>query len=185
MHFISTSLKGAYIIEPEAVEDERGFFARTWCCQEFENHRLDSNLVQCSISFNRKKGTVRGMHFQLPPHTETKLVRCTQGAIYDVIVDLRYDSETYLSWFGVELTAKNRYALYIPKGLAHGFQSLENDSEVFYQISDFYAPDYAQGFRWNDSKFNINWPEQVSVISRRDQMYEDFNVDNFQMTLTC
>lgn len=177
MRFIPTPLMGAYVIEPERLEDNRGFFARTWCQKEFANQGLDSNLVQCNISFNNKKGTLRGMHFQVPPFAETKLVRCTQGAIYDVIVDLRSDSPTYLQWTAVELTDKNHKALYVPKGFAHGFQTLEDNTEVFYQMSEFYAPDAARGFRWNDPAFGIQWHEEVSVISDRDRMYESYKSD--------
>ena len=178
MRFIQTNLKGAYILEPEKLEDERGFFARTWCQQEFTDLGLDTELVQCSISFNKKKGTLRGMHWQLPPYAETKLVRCTKGAIYDVIVDLRKDSPTFLQWIAAELTAENRKALYVPKGFAHGFQTLEDNTEVLYQISEFYAPDYARGFRWNDPTFQINWPLEVSTISIKDKEYEDYNSSN-------
>jgi dTDP-4-dehydrorhamnose 3,5-epimerase len=184
MHFIPSKLKGAYIIEPEKLEDERGFFARTWCEREFKNRGLDPDLVQCSISFNRKKGTLRGMHFQLPPYAETKLVRCTKGAIYDVVVDLRPDSQTLHQWIAVELTAENRKALYVPKGFAHGFQTLQDDTEVLYQISEFYAPEYARGFRWNDPQFNIEWSERVNVISKRDQDYEDYAPDPLLTALT-
>jgi dTDP-4-dehydrorhamnose 3,5-epimerase len=180
MRFIQTNLKGAYILEPEKFEDERGFFARTWCQQEFTDLGLDAELVQCSISFNKKKGTLRGMHWQLPPYAETKLVRCTKGAIYDVIVDLRENSPTFLQWIAAELTAENRTALYVPKGFAHGFQTLEDNTEVLYQISEFYAPDYARGFRWNDPTFQINWPLEVSVISIKDKEYEDYTSSNRQ-----
>lgn len=179
MHFISTPLTDAYIIELEVMRDDRGFFARTWCQKEFADRGLDPHLVQCNISFNTKKGTLRGMHFQVPPFAETKLVRCTQGAIYDVIVDLRSDSPTYLQWTAVELTAENRKALYIPKGFAHGFQTLEDHTEIFYQMSDFYAPGFASGFRWNDPIFKIQWIEEVSVISNRDRTYEDYKPDRF------
>jgi dTDP-4-dehydrorhamnose 3,5-epimerase len=176
MKFIPTPLHGAYIIEPEKREDERGFFARTWCQQEFITHGLDPNLVQCNISFNKQRGTLRGMHFQLPPYAEAKLVRCTTGAIYDVIVDLRSNSTTFLQWTAVELTADNRQALYVPKGFAHGFQTLQDGTEVFYQMSDFYAPYYARGFRWNDPKFGIQWPEPVTMISERDRTYDNYVV---------
>jgi dTDP-4-dehydrorhamnose 3,5-epimerase len=183
MLFTPTKLKGAFAIAVERREDERGFFARTWCQQEFEQQELDVNLAQCSISFNHKKATLRGMHLQMPPRAETKLVRCTQGAIYDVIIDLRQDSETYLQWFGIELTAENRQALYIPKGFAHGFQTLEDNTEVFYQISEFYAPECSRGLRWNDPVFNIVWPEPVSVISARDRDCEDYNATQFPLRL--
>lgn len=179
MHFIPTSLHGAYVIEPELLEDDRGFFARTWCQKEFAEKGLDPHLVQCNISFNKKKGTLRGMHFQVSPCAETKLVRCTQGAIYDVIVDLRPESDTYLQWTAVKLTFDNRKALYVPKGFAHGFQTLKDNTEVFYQMSEFYAPSHARGFRWNDSRFSIVWPEAISVISERDQTYADYTPSDF------
>jgi dTDP-4-dehydrorhamnose 3,5-epimerase len=174
MLFTQTELQDSFIVEPERLQDERGFFARTWCEQEFGDRGLDTNLVQCSISFNKKKGTLRGMHLQIPPSAETKLVRCTQGAIYDVIVDLRSHSSTYMQWIAVDLTAENRKALYIPKGFAHGFQTLEDNTEIFYQMSDFYRPDFARGFRWNDPNFKIYWPELVTIMSERDREYEDF-----------
>jgi dTDP-4-dehydrorhamnose 3,5-epimerase len=180
MLFTQTDLEGAYILELERLEDERGFFARTWCQQEFSDWGLDANLLQCSISFNKKKGTLRGMHLQLPPSAETKLVRCTQGAIYDVIIDLRSNSRTYMQWTAVELTAENRKALYIPKGFAHGFQTLEDNTEIFYQMSEFYNSDFARGFRWNDPNFDIHWPEAVTMMSGRDQEYKDFIPDNLQ-----
>jgi dTDP-4-dehydrorhamnose 3,5-epimerase len=175
MVFEETLLVGAYIINLQKIEDERGFFARSWCQREFGEHSLSSHLVQCNISFNRQKGTLRGMHFQFPPAAESKLVRCTRGGIYDVIIDLRPDSPTFLQWVGVELTAENRTALYMPKGFAHGFQSLENDTEVFYQMSEFYAPQLAGGVRWNDPQLGIIWPLPVSVISKRDQEYGDLD----------
>lgn len=179
MRFIPTSLMGAYIIEPEKLEDDRGFFARVWCQKEFAERNLDPNIVQSSISFNKKRGTVRGMHLQLPPFAETKLVRCTQGAIYDVIVDLRPHSATYLNWTAEELTAENRKSLYVPKGFAQGFQTLEDNTEIFYQISEFYSAESARGFRWNDPIFKINWREEITVISDRDRTYPDYNPDNF------
>ena len=179
MRFIPTSLMGAYIIEPEKLEDDRGFFARVWCQKEFAQHNLDPNIVQSSISFNKKRGTLRGMHLQLPPFAETKLVRCTQGAIYDVIIDLRPDSETYLNWTAVELTSENRKTLYIPKGFAHGFQTLEDNTEIFYQMSEFYSSESARGFRWNDPIFKIHWQEEVTVISDRDRTYPDYTPEVF------
>lgn len=179
MRFIQTKLKNAYVIEPEKFADERGFFARSWCEKEFREQGLNANLVQCNISFNNKRGTIRGMHLQIPPFAEAKLVRCTQGAIYDVIVDLRPDSATYQKWIGVELTAENRRALYVPEGFAHGFQTLADNTEVFYQMSEFYAPECARGFRWNDPTFKINWPEPVSVISLKDREYEDYKAAQF------
>jgi dTDP-4-dehydrorhamnose 3,5-epimerase len=181
MLFTPTKLKGAFVLEIQPHSDERGFFARTWCQKELTEQGLDATLAQCSISFNHKKGTLRGMHLQLPSFAENKLVRCTQGAIYDVIIDLRQDSETYLQWVGVELTAANRKALYVPKGFAHGFQTLADDTEVFYHISQFYAPECARGWRWNDPAFKIAWREPVSVMSERDRTYEDYNPNQFSL----
>ncbi len=174
MQFTETIIKGAFVIEPERIEDERGFFARTFCRREFEAHGLNPNLVQCSVSFNRKKGALRGMHYQAAPHQECKLVRCTRGAIHDVIVDLRSESPTCKRWFAVELNAANRLMLYIPEGLAHGFQSLADDSEVFYQISEFYSPGHSRGLRWNDPAFAIDWPIAATIISERDRNHPDF-----------
>ncbi len=176
MLFHETKLKGAFIIEPERVEDERGFFARTWCKREFETHGLNQNLVQCNISFNKKKTTMRGMHYQVAPHKETKLVRCTKGAIYDVIIDLRPDSHTFKQWISVELTSENRKMIYIPEDFAHGFLTLEDNTEVFYQMSEFYAPECARGIRWNDPAFSIKWPVEVRVLSNRDQNYPDYKL---------
>ena len=174
MIFTETLLKGAYIIDPERLADERGFFARTWCQREFDAHGLNPGLAQCNISFNRKKGTLRGMHYQVAPHAEAKLVRCTAGAIYDVIVDLRADSNTFKHWFAVELSFDNRRMLYIPAGLAHGFLTLTDGAEVFYQMSEFYTPECARGVRWNDPAFGVRWPQEVTMISERDRAYPDF-----------
>ena len=174
MLFKPTPLNGAYIIDLEPHTDERGFFSRAWCRNEFEAHGLNGCLVQCNLSFNRRRGTLRGMHYQAAPYEESKLVRCTHGAIYDVIVDLRKDSPTYRRYYGVTLTDANRKALYVPEGFAHGFLTLEDDTEIFYQMSEFYAPDYGRGYRWNDPAFNIQWPDEVTVISERDRTYPDF-----------
>jgi dTDP-4-dehydrorhamnose 3,5-epimerase len=174
MKFTETELKGSFIIEPEILEDERGFFARTWCRKEFEQQDLNPDLVQCNISFNRQRGTLRGMHYQDPPCEETKLVRCTLGAIYDVIIDLRPSSLTYKKWISMELTAENRKMIYIPEGFSHGFITLTDNTEVFYQMSEFYDPKYARGVRWNDPAFNIDWPHEVTVISEKDMQYPDF-----------
>ena len=171
MRFNSTKIEGAYQIEPERLADERGFFARTWCQSEFEAHGLESRLVQCSVSFSPSRGTLRGMHYQVAPHGETKLVRCTRGAIYDVMIDLRPDSPSRLAWVAVELTAENRLALYIPPGLAHGFLTLTEDCEVFYQMSEFFHEPSARGVRWNDPVFGIEWPAPVALISGRDAGY--------------
>ena len=174
MLFTETSLSGVYVVDLFRLEDERGFFGRSWCQQEFESHHLNPRLVQCNISFNKKRGTLRGMHYQLAPFEEAKLVRCTRGAIYDVALDLRPDSPTFRNWLPVELTAENRRALYIPEGLAHGFQTLADDAEVFYQMSQFYSPEAARGVRWNDPAFNIQWPIAAPVISERDNNYPDW-----------
>jgi dTDP-4-dehydrorhamnose 3,5-epimerase len=174
MIFRETKLQGAYIIEPEKIEDERGFFARTWCQNEFREHGLNPSVIQCNISYNAKKGTIRGMHYQAKPHEEVKVVRCTLGAIYDVIIDLRPDSETYKQWVSVELTADSRSMLYVPKGFAHGFQTLTDGAEVSYVMSEFYMPDCARGVRWDDPAFGIRWPLDVSVISEKDKHYSDF-----------
>jgi dTDP-4-dehydrorhamnose 3,5-epimerase len=168
MRFLETKLRGAYIIEPEPHEDSRGFFARTFCAREFEAEGLVSSFVQCSVSLSRQRGTVRGMHFQLPPASEVKVVRCTAGAVLDVIIDIRKDSKTYLDHIMVELTAKNRRALYVPKMFAHGLQTLEDDSEVFYQISEYFSPDKASGLRYNDPRLQISWPLKASCISQKD-----------------
>lgn len=174
MRFVSTPLAGAYLVEPEEIADERGFFARTWCRDEFAGHGLNPNLVQCNISYNKLRGTLRGMHYQKAPHAEVKLVRCTQGAIYDVIIDLRNESPTYYQWFGVELTAENRKAIYVPEGFAHGFITLTDDAEVLYQMSESYHAECAAGVRWNDKTFSIDWPVEVTVISERDRSYPEF-----------
>ncbi|MBN1221235.1 MAG: dTDP-4-dehydrorhamnose 3,5-epimerase [Anaerolineae bacterium] len=175
MIFTQTKLAGAYIIEPELISDERGFFARTWCQREVEAHGLNPRLVQCNISFNKKSGTLRGMHYQIPPHAEAKLVRCIMGAIYDVIIDLRPGSPTFKQWAAVELTAENRVMLYIPEGFAHGFQTLVDNTEVFYQMSEFYHSECARGVRWNDPTFAITWPfTQGLIITPKDWEYPDF-----------
>lgn len=174
MLFCETKLPRVFEIQLEPHRDERGFFARTWCQKEFEAHGLNPRLVQCNISFNIRKGTLRGMHYQALPHAEAKLVRCTRGAIYDVVVDLRPTSPAYQNWIGVELTAANRHMLYIPEGCGHGFLTLEDETEVFYQMSEFYDAESSRGVRWNDPAFKITWPEKVEVISQRDGAYPDF-----------
>lgn len=175
MRFIQTSLAGAYLIEPEAISDGRGFFARSYCAKEFAGHGLNVSSVQCNISYNKKRGTLRGMHFQRQPNAEAKLVRCTAGAIYDVIIDMRKDSPTFSRWVGYELTASNHTALYIPEGFAHGFQTLVDDSEVLYQMFNFFAPESAGGVRWDDPAFNIAWPVESPVMSDKDRSYPDFD----------
>jgi dTDP-4-dehydrorhamnose 3,5-epimerase len=173
--FTETELKGAYIIELERLNDERGFFARTFCRGEFRVHGLNPNLVQCNISFNRQRGTVRGMHYQVSPHGECKLVRCTMGAIFDAIVDLRPESISFRRSVALELTAENRKMLYIPEGIAHGFQTLVSDSEVLYQMSEAYHPESARGVRWNDPAFSIKWPIMENLtVSEKDLRYPDY-----------
>jgi dTDP-4-dehydrorhamnose 3,5-epimerase len=172
--FIPTKVAGALVIDLERREDERGFFARSFCQREFEEHRLDPCVSQCNVSFNSRRGTLRGMHWQAAPHGEAKLVRVTRGAAWDVLVDLRPGSPSYGEWFGVELTAETRRALYIPDGLAHGFQTLVADTEVFYQMSRAYVPDAQRGARWNDPAFGIAWPIDPPFMSERDANYPDF-----------
>jgi len=175
MEFIETPLVDAWVVGLTEMSDDRGFFARAWCSGEFADHAMESKLVQANMSFNHTKGTLRGMHYQVSPHEETKFVRCIRGAIYDVIIDLRAESETYRQWFGVELTAENRKALFVPRGFAHGFQTLSDDAEVFYQVSEFYTPGAEQGLRHDDPGFNIEWPEAVAVISDKDANWPDFD----------
>lgn len=174
MIFEETFLKGAFVIHLEKVEDERGFFARSYCQKEFENHGLTSQIVQANASYNKKKGTLRGIHYQISPHEETKLVRCTSGAIYDVIIDLRKDSPTYKQWYGIELTAKNHTMLFVPESFGHGFQTLADHTEVTYLVSQFYTPGSERGIRWNDPLFDIRWPIGVQVISSKDAHWEDY-----------
>ncbi len=175
MIFRQLELPGVFVLEPERKADSRGFFARTYCRQELEDHGLDPTVVQCNVSVNHKKGTVRGMHWQAAPYEEIKLVRCTNGAVYDVVLDLRPDSPTFLNHVGVELTRDNRNAIYIPAGCAHGFQTLEDETEVFYQMSELYYPDAARGVRWNDPSFDISWPLPISKIADKDLAFEDFD----------
>jgi dTDP-4-dehydrorhamnose 3,5-epimerase len=175
MKLVSGLLRGAFIIQLEKSEDERGFFARTYCQKEFADLDLNPRIVQCSISFNMKEGTLRGMHYQIKPFEETKLVRCTMGSIFDVIIDLRPESPTYKHHTSVILSAENRQTLYVPEGCAHGFQTLEDNTEIFYQISQFYSPEHARGVRWNDPSFGIQWPEADNrIITPRDRNYPDY-----------
>ena len=173
MKFNETKLPGVFELDLEPYSDERGLFARSWCQKEFEAHNVNPRLVQCNVSFNLQKGTLRGMHYQAAPFPEAKLVRCTRGAIYDVAVDLRPESPTFREWIGVTLTAENRKMLYVPEGCGHGFLTLENKTEVFYQMSEFYHPELARGVRWDDPAFQILWPATVEVISERDRTYAD------------
>jgi dTDP-4-dehydrorhamnose 3,5-epimerase len=174
MIFRETKLKDVYIIEITEFQDERGFFARAWCRKEFEEHGLNAVLVQSNIGFSKKKGTLRGMHYQVSPYAEAKLVRCTRGVIYDVAIDLRPSSPTYKQWLGVELTAENHKMLYVPEGFAHGYQTLADNTEISYQTSQFYAPQAARGVRYNDPAFGITWPLAVEAISDADKHWPDF-----------
>ena len=176
MRFTETPLPGSFVVDVEERRDERGFFARSFCAREFEAAGIAMPVAQCNVSFNARRGTVRGMHFQVAPATECKLVRCTRGAILDVIVDLRPSSRTHGRWYGVELTADNHRALYIPDGFAHGFQTLADDTEVFYQMSAVFSPDHARGVRWNDPAFGIHWPLDVTSISEKDTAYPDYRL---------
>jgi dTDP-4-dehydrorhamnose 3,5-epimerase len=173
--FTETELDGAYIVDLEPREDDRGFFARAWCANEFAEHGLSTELVQSNLAFNRRQGTLRGMHFQREPHAEVKLVRCTRGAVYDAIIDLRSGSQTYMRWIGIELTDENRRALYVPKGFAHGYQTLVDDTEIFYQVSEFYSPEFEDGVRWNDPAFGIRWPDPATpLLSSKDAAWPDY-----------
>lgn len=174
MIFKETRLKGAFLVEPEKQGDERGFFARSWDQEVFQSRGLNPRVVQCNVSFNRKKGTLRGMHYQAKPHEEAKLVRCTRGAAYDVAIDLRPDSPTFKRWAGIEMTSDNHLMFYIPEGFAHGFVTLEDHTELFYQMSHAHVPASARGVRYDDPAFGIRWPVAIDVISERDETYPDF-----------
>ena len=174
MIFRETDLEGAFLVEMEPRQDERGFFARSFCREEFAAHGLPDVIAQCNVSFNRLKGTLRGMHFQAAPKEEGKLVRCTRGAIYDVIIDLRPDSPTFCAWIGEELTEENLRALYVPPGFAHGFQTLRDGAEVLYYMTEFYDGLLARGVRWNDPAFSVRWPVADLIISDRDRNFPDF-----------
>lgn len=174
MIFHETKLPGAFEICIEPRADERGFFARTWCEQEFKDHGLNPQLAQCSVSFNVRQGTLRGMHYQAAPYPESKVVRCTRGSLYDVVVDLRPQSTTFRQWIAVTLTAEKRNMVYVPEGCAHGFLTLEDDTEIFYQISEFFKPELSRGVRWDDPALRIVWPGPARVISERDRTYPDF-----------
>lgn len=174
MIFRESKLQGVFEIHLEPQPDERGFFARAWCEKEFEAHGLNPRLVQCNVSFNRRKGTLRGVHYQMPPHAEAKLVRCTKGSIYDVVVDLRRESATFKGWIAAVLTAMNHNMICVPEGCGHAFLTLEDETEVFYQMSEFYDAESARGVRWDDPAFQIVWPGEVEVISERDRTYPNF-----------
>lgn len=174
MKFTETKIKGAFVVEPEKIRDKRGFFARSWDLKEFKKLGLNSKIAQCSISYNKKRGTIRGMHYQIKPFEEAKLVSCVKGKIYDVIVDLRPKSKTFKKWVGSELSDENYKMHYVPEGCAHGFQTLKNDTVLNYQISQIHKPQYYKGVRWNDSAFNISWPLKPTNISEKDTSYVDF-----------
>jgi dTDP-4-dehydrorhamnose 3,5-epimerase len=175
MIFTETKLAGAFIMELEKFEDDRGFFAHGWSPRELAEHGLETPLAESAISFNKRKGTLRGMHYQASPHGQAKIVRCTRGSIYDVIIDLRGESATFKQWVGMELTARNNLMVYVPKDFAHGFQTLEDETDVFYNMSEIYSPKNARGVRWNDPAFDITWPEAAEiVINERDRTYPDF-----------
>lgn len=175
MKFSPTSVPGAIVIDLDRLPDERGFFARSYCEQEFIAHGLTPRIAQCNVSFNRSRGTLRGMHVQAAPHEEAKVVRCTQGAVWDVVVDLRRTSPTFKRWYGIELSADNRRALYVPEGVAHGFQTLADDTEVLYMMSQFYRREAAYGVRWDDPAFGIEWPIPDPYLSERDRNFEPFS----------
>ncbi len=174
MIFTETELKGAFILDLDLRADDRGAFARSFCMKEFEQHGLKPSVAQCNLSYNYKAGTLRGMHYQVPPAAETKLVRCTKGAIYDVIIDMRPESPTYMQHIGVELSAENHRALYVPELFAHGYLALTDGAEVFYQVGEFYTPGYERGLRYDDSAFGIEWPMPITVISEKDAAWEPF-----------
>lgn len=173
MTFTETPIAGLWVIELEPVRDHRGFFARTFCEDDFRARGLESHVAECSIAFNARAGTLRGMHYQREPHGQVKLVRCARGAVYDAVIDLRPHSATYRQWFAVELTAENGRMLYIPKGLAHGYQTVEDGTEISYQMSSPHHPEAAAGVRWNDPAFGVPWPREVTVIADRDATYRD------------
>ena len=177
MNFTETKIAGVFIVEPEGFKDHRGFFAPAFSSREFEEHGMAAQFVETNISYSLRRGTIRGMHYQAAPHGQAKLVRCTRGSVYDVAVDIRPDSPTYGQWVGVELTAENRRMIYIPGDCAHGFQTLEDDSEVFYMVSSPYAPGAARGFRWDDPAFRIEWPETGErILVERDRTYPDYTL---------
>ena len=179
MIFEKTDFDGVYVITIEKKEDERGFFARSWDKKEFELNGLNSKLTQCNISLNHKKGTLRGMHYQMKPYEEAKLIRCTRGSLLDVIIDLRINSKKFKKWLDVKLNEDNYKMLYVPEGFAHGFQTLEDDTEVFYQMTQDYVPNFANGIRWNDPMFDIDWPIKKPILSEKDQTFSDFNQKDF------
>jgi dTDP-4-dehydrorhamnose 3,5-epimerase len=177
MKFIETRLKGAFVIELEKKGDDRGFFARSFCRNELRDYGLEYEIVQINNSLTEKMHTLRGLHYQLPPRAEVKIVRCIRGSLFDVILDIREGSSTFGEWFGVELSAENRRMLYVPRGFAHGFMTLEDHTEAFYLLTEFYSPELERGIRWNDPKFGIRWPAEPRVVSEKDQSHRDFDAD--------
>ncbi len=180
MIFTELELKGAFLVEVKKLEDDRGFFGRAWCQNEFTDHGLNPNFVQLNTSFSRKKGTIRGMHYQVDPYPEVKFIRCTRGRIWDVIIDLRQDSPTFKKWTGNELTADNYRMVYVPAYFAHGFITLEDNSEVYYPVSQVYTPGAERGLRFNDPAFNIKWPVEVTMVSDKDRNHEDFSLSRLK-----
>ncbi len=174
MKFTEISLRGAFLIEMEPKTDDRGFFARSWCRDEFSTRGLNTQIVQCNVGFSDRAGTLRGIHYQQAPHAEAKVVRCTRGAVYDVMIDLRPDSTTFGEWHACELSVENRLMIYIPEGFGHGYQTLADETEIFYQTSEFYHPESAVGVRFDDPAFSIDWPVQVTAISDTDRSWPDF-----------
>ncbi len=181
MIFKETILKGAFLVEIKKLEDDRGFFGRAWCKQEFEENGLNGNIRQINTSYTHKKGTIRGMHYQIDPFQETKFMRCTKGRIYDVIIDLRSDSPTFMKWIGHELSEKNCRMVYVPGNFAHGFVTLEDHCEVYYPVTEFYTPGSERGIRYDDPAFNIDWPVDVEIVSEKDRSHPDFNINSFNI----
>jgi dTDP-4-dehydrorhamnose 3,5-epimerase len=179
MIFTETALKGAFLVTIKKIEDNRGFFGRAWCQQEFEEHGLNSSIRQINTSFTHKKGTIRGMHYQVDPFQESKFIRCTRGRIFDVIIDLRPGSPTFMQWAGHELSESNYRMVYVPENFAHGFVTLEDQCEVYYPATEFYTPGSERGIRFNDPAFNIEWPVQVEIVSEKDLSHPDFDLNSF------
>ncbi len=180
MIFSELGLKGAFLVEVKKIEDDRGFFGRAWCANEFKQNGLNPAFVQLNTSFSHKKGTIRGMHYQVDPYQEVKFIRCTRGRIFDVIIDLRPDSPTFMKWVGNELSADNYRMVYVPENFAHGFVTMEDNSEVYYPVSQFYTPGAERGLRWNDPAFKIKWPVEISMVSDKDQSHKDFSIESLK-----
>ena len=181
MIFKETVLKGAFLVEIKKLEDDRGFFGRAWCQQEFEENGLNGNIRQINTSYTKKRGTIRGMHYQIDPFQETKFIRCTKGRIYDVIIDLRSDSPTFMKWIGHELSEQNCRMVYVPGNFAHGFVTLEDHCEVYYPVTEFYTPGSERGIRYDDPAFKIDWPVDVEIVSEKDRNHPDFNINSFNI----